>query len=574
MIIRIIPLLLCVSFILSACGNHREAPQLQVAKPAVKKQFNINSMQPGFLFLAAQDAIEDGQRALATQLLTALVQKEPKAIHPRFQLLELLIDSEQYDQANQIITALSQHQSLSDQQREHLELATIRLHIFQQQSDTALLKLESFLKTHLAHLAARNMQIKLLSSQGRNDEALVAIDNAIKAEDLAEFRLLQAQLLIKLKRFSAAKIALIQMQKLSPHLDTPVLILSSIAVKENKIDDAESMLQNFLKQYPEASRISQALAQLLVKEKRSVEAILVYRDAVTHSGNNPDILRALGMLYFRHQNYTEAETVFRQLVDLKADDISLFHLAASLEALERIPEASLIYQKIDPAASLASEAQLRLAAINVMNDDIPQAVKRLKGILSNNAMHLDALMMLSTIRLSQNKLEQLIEETDAVLAIPKLPPQLLFNRAVAFETLQQYEQVEVMLSRLIQTTPSHAEAMNFLGYTYAVQGIKLGKAEALIHRALLLKPDNGYYLDSLAWVYYKNGDFSKAIDTQLKALEQIPEDSVMREHYGDMLWQHGDKEAARQAWQKAIELNSAHKRFLRNKIANGLTPSQ
>jgi len=189
-------------------------------------------------------------------------------------------------------------------------------------------------------------------------------------------------------------------------------------------------------------------------------------------------------------------------------------------------------------------------------------------------MHLDALLMLSTIRLSQNKLQQMLDETDIILGITKVPSQLLFNRAVAFESLKQYEQVESTLHQLLKSTPGHAEAMNFLAYTYAIQGIKLGKAEALMHRALILKPNNGYYLDSLAWVYYKSGNFAKAIETQAQALKKIPEDAVMLEHYGDMLWQHGDTKAARQAWQQALNFKSQNAQAIKQKIREGIPPLQ
>jgi Flp pilus assembly protein TadD len=189
-------------------------------------------------------------------------------------------------------------------------------------------------------------------------------------------------------------------------------------------------------------------------------------------------------------------------------------------------------------------------------------------------MQLDAILMLSSIRLSQNQFQLLIDETDAKISMPKTPAQLLFNRAVAFESLKQYEHVESMLQRVLRSHPNHAEAMNFLGYTYAVQNIELGKAEALIHRALILQPNNGYYLDSLAWVYYKTGNFAKAISTQAKALEKTPDDAIMHEHYGDMLWRHGDLQQARQAWKKALTLNSKHKQSVQNKINKGLAASE
>jgi len=527
-------------------------------------------MQPQFLYLASQDAIKDGQHAFAIELLSALIQKDHDAIKPHLQLIELLLQTANYDQAHQHISNLLQHNDLQAEQRERLELTEVRLFAAQNNTDAALDKLKLFIKNHPEHLDAYDLQSKLLAGQNRYDDALAALEKAIQIEELATFRLLQAQLFIKKQNISAAKSSLMRVLELAPHHDAPVLLLSSLAIKENNIKAAELQLRSFLDDHPNAFRISQALGQLLIQDQRTVEAIQVYRQAAEHSGNNPEILRALGMLYFRMKDYSEAEKIFSKTVKEKTDNTTLFYLGASLEALERTSEARIIYQKIDPTSPLANEAKLRLAAINIMDNNIKPAVELLKNILNKNSMHLDALLMLSTIRLSQDKLQQLIDETDIIMGVRKLPSQILFNRAVAFESLKNYDQVESTLNRLLKTDPSHAEGMNFLAYTYAIQGIKLGKAEALIHRALILKPDNGYYLDSLAWVYYQGGNFVKAIKTQKQALEKISNDAVMHEHYGDILWQHGDKEAAISAWQKAIQLNSQNRQTIKNKITRGL----
>jgi Flp pilus assembly protein TadD len=158
--------------------------------------------------------------------------------------------------------------------------------------------------------------------------------------------------------------------------------------------------------------------------------------------------------------------------------------------------------------------------------------------------------------------------------LSKLPPQLLLNRAIAFDHFKDYKQAEAMLKRILARNPEDAEALNFLGYTYAVQGIQLKQAETLIMRALMHKPDDGYYLDSLAWVYYKNGDYNKALRTQKKAVEIVTDDAVMYEHVGDILWRSGDKKGARHAWQKSIELKSEHPELLKRKIAEGLKKSE
>ncbi|MFQ5518541.1 MAG: tetratricopeptide repeat protein, partial [Mariprofundus sp.] len=204
------------------------------------------------------------------------------------------------------------------------------------------------------------------------------------------------------------------------------------------------------------------------------------------------------------------------------------------------------------------------------NDDVEKAIGHVQYILQQQAANLDAHLMLSAIRLTQKRYQLLLDETEPLLKLAKLPEQLLFNRAVAFEHFKRYEQLGATLNQILAANPNHAEALNFLGYSYAVQNLQLDQAELLIKRALTLKPDDGYYLDSLAWVYFKKGDYAKAIELQSKALKQIPHDTVMHEHYGDMLWKVGKQDEARAAWQKSIDLKSAQPELLRKKITSGL----
>ncbi len=83
---------------------------------------------------------------------------------------------------------------------------------------------------------------------------------------------------------------------------------------------------------------------------------------------------------------------------------------------------------------------------------------------------------------------------------------LLYALAVAQERTSDPEAAVAQMKALLVLNPEHAEAMNFVGYSYAEKGVKLDEAERLLLRALELRPDNGFFLDSLGWVYFQKGD--------------------------------------------------------------------
>jgi tetratricopeptide (TPR) repeat protein len=111
------------------------------------------------------------------------------------------------------------------------------------------------------------------------------------------------------------------------------------------------------------------------------------------------------------------------------------------------------------------------------------------------------------------------------------------------------------LKKVMEINPKHTDALNYLGYSYADRGVNLEEAHLLINKALELKPDNGYIIDSLGWVYFKLGKYDDALKNLLKAAEIVKDDPVIFEHLGDVYYSKGIPEKAREFWEKAIEFH-------------------
>jgi len=114
--------------------------------------------------------------------------------------------------------------------------------------------------------------------------------------------------------------------------------------------------------------------------------------------------------------------------------------------------------------------------------------------------------------------------------------------------------------------PDHADALNYLGYTYAEMGIHLAEAEELIRRALKYKPEDGFIKDSMGWVYYKQGDYNTALEWLLNALELEPDDPSILEHVGDVYSKLNQQDRALQFYQRALTANPVDRGKLEEKI--------
>ena len=122
------------------------------------------------------------------------------------------------------------------------------------------------------------------------------------------------------------------------------------------------------------------------------------------------------------------------------------------------------------------------------------------------------------------------------------------------------------MRQILTIDPKNADALNYIGYSYAEMGTNLTSAKELITQALDIAPGDGYILDSLGWVYFKMGQRKKALDTLLEAVKHVPEDPVIQEHLGDVYLELGKKSKATQAYHKAIQFNHSEPEKIKAKL--------
>jgi tetratricopeptide (TPR) repeat protein len=124
---------------------------------------------------------------------------------------------------------------------------------------------------------------------------------------------------------------------------------------------------------------------------------------------------------------------------------------------------------------------------------------------------------------------------------------------VAYYELKDYENVAKAMMETLELDPDNANANNLLGYMWAEQGINLDESIALIERALELEPDNGAFIDSLGWAYYKKGWLERALKQLELAASSIPDDPVILDHLGDVYFDLERFDEAEKAWEQSLE---------------------
>jgi Flp pilus assembly protein TadD len=128
-------------------------------------------------------------------------------------------------------------------------------------------------------------------------------------------------------------------------------------------------------------------------------------------------------------------------------------------------------------------------------------------------------------------------------------------RGVALQQADRWPEAEADMEKALTLAPNEPEVLNFLGYSWVDRGERLPEAKSMIERAVAAKPEDGAIIDSLGWVYYRLGDYHKAVTQLEHAAELEAADPDINNHLGDAYWQVGRKTEARFQWERVLTLS-------------------
>ena len=129
-----------------------------------------------------------------------------------------------------------------------------------------------------------------------------------------------------------------------------------------------------------------------------------------------------------------------------------------------------------------------------------------------------------------------------------------FQRAICYERLKQWDKAEPDFLKAMELYPEQPSLLNYLGYSWVDQGKNLAKAMDLIRKAVKLKPDDGFYVDSLGWAHFRLGEYAEAARQLERAVELEPNDPIINDHLGDAYWQVGRRNEAKFQWSQSLTL--------------------
>jgi len=317
--------------------------------------------------------------------------------------------------------------------------------------------------------------------------------------------------------------------------------MAAVYQAQGRYDEAAKLLQDLLKKTEKSSEIGTS------QTDRNNRAIFIER---------------LGMVYREQENYTAAVETFRKMLPLGDENARSGYqeIIDTYRDSKQWPQATAAAK--EAVQKLPNDRDLRMVLDAQLADmgEFDQAVADIKGMLKGGPEDRDVHLRLAIIYTRAKRwsdAEQSLAKAEQLSSKPDEKAYVSFLRGDLYQRQKMFDQADSEFRKVLAVTPptdpQAAATLNYLGYMNADRGVKVEESLNYIKQALTFEPNNGAYLDSLGWAYFKLGKYDLAEENLNKAAVHMGSDPTVQEHLGDLYQKTGRLKLAASHWDRAVQ---------------------
>jgi tetratricopeptide (TPR) repeat protein len=212
----------------------------------------------------------------------------------------------------------------------------------------------------------------------------------------------------------------------------------------------------------------------------------------------------------------------------------------------------------DAANTMPTNHEVQLTYARQLGDagKVDEAVKLANAQLTGKTEDRDVFFTIVDIDVRARRWKEAAAALDKAEALGTKPDDKVFvdfYRGTIAERQKLYDQAEAEFRKGLAIDPDNAATQNYLGYMLADRGVKLDEAVTMLKKAVAFDPQNYAYLDSLAWAYFKLGQYALAEDYESKAVLRMSNDPTVLDHLGEIEARNGKLQRAIIEWQRSLQ---------------------
>ena len=231
-------------------------------------------------------------------------------------------------------------------------------------------------------------------------------------------------------------------------------------------------------------------------------------------------------------------------------------ISQNLDSLQKKKSAIAYLQKIPDESYISWNSILTAAELYVDLENYTIAENYLNKLEKKYKNKSEVLYKLGEINHIQKKYEKAIKYFSSAISKAKISDEknwyLFYSRGMSYERSSKWDLAEKDFLHALKLNPNQPLTLNYLGYSWIDLGKNIEEAHKLIIKAVSLRPNDGYFVDSLGWAYYRMGEYKKAVLELEKAVGLVPNDPIINDHLGDAMWRAGYKYEAVYQWKRAL----------------------
>lgn len=293
-------------------------------------------------------------------------------------------------------------------------------------------------------------------------------------------------------------------------------------------DKVISLQSNFVDAYTAKARVYESKGNFKLAKKE-------YEKALDLLPGNPYILVFLGRTYIETKEYDKAIEVFQKAKKAEQLDVkrtSIFWLGVIYETHWQIDKAVKEFEELAKIEENNMAVYGKLGYFYSLLKEYSKSEKNFKKALSINPVNHEVLYMMALNYLDWGKYDKSIECLNKAIEQKPDFTDAYFFLGSAYDKKNDFVNMEKAFFRVLELDQNNARTLNYLAFIYAEKNINLDKAQEYAEKAINLEPANGSFLDSLGWVYYKQGKYELAAAVLLKA-SNYTRDALVYNHLGN-----------------------------------------
>ena len=476
-----------------------------------------------------------------------------------------------------------------------VELTLARLYLGVGRSDEGIAVLETLLEDEMGLSEAAQLLSEAYEESGRTDDAVAVIEGAV-ARGRPSSRLLRrlgelygredrwpeaieayesavarnprgsgalrelANALRQSGRLEEGRDVLKRLTTTNPNDGAALYQLSEVERELGNLDAATVAAENLMRAEPGGIRGPYALAEVHLRRRDYASVVETLEPAIqtAREGNLPpdQIARLLGRVGFAYEQLQDldgAAGAYARATELRPASLRFaVRLVQTYLKAERLSDARDALDRIQP--QYPSDPGLAALDARIVADggNVNGGRDILLGVLDQNATNPMAHITLANFYNDYDRFDDAVDVLQSAQERFPRNASVLFQLGAVMEQNDRFSDAERAFREILDRDPQHADALNYLGYMLADRGVRLQESVGLLERAIEIDPDNGAYLDSLGWAYYKLDRLELAETHLRQASEQMVWNSVIQDHLGDLLFRLGRYDEAIEAWETAL----------------------